>query len=297
MAEINLGAYADQAAQAVTDYRAGTNPHWNDSYLNMGAQLMQQAMENDYALKLWNMNNEYNSPASQMARFKEAGLNPNLIYQQGTPGNSGSPAQASHANYSVQPHADLNTKIKNISDVINMVTNLAGNVSQMVSQGYDTGLKRNELAWSNTELAAANRFISGFGKRNSTPYYRVVSVTGPDGTEQPHFPETLNPFSDNFSPLEYNTLYRLGKIPNFFTGQLTGQASARLNQFRGDFQQQYNEHLLPLFEQYQQGKVSIQSVQQQMLDYQMQALQSLPPEVRGVMMPVMMLLNMLVKAL
>ena len=31
--------------------------------------------------------NQYNSPAAQMARFKAAGLNPNLIYGQGTPGN------------------------------------------------------------------------------------------------------------------------------------------------------------------------------------------------------------------
>lgn len=30
----------------------------------------------------WNMQNEYNSPAAQMARFRDAGLNPNLIYGQ-----------------------------------------------------------------------------------------------------------------------------------------------------------------------------------------------------------------------
>ena len=32
----------------------------------------------------WNMMNEYNSPAAQMARYKEAGLNENLIYGQPT---------------------------------------------------------------------------------------------------------------------------------------------------------------------------------------------------------------------
>lgn len=34
------------------------------------------------AIADWNMMNEYNSPAAQMARFKAAGLNPNLIYGQ-----------------------------------------------------------------------------------------------------------------------------------------------------------------------------------------------------------------------
>lgn len=38
--------------------------------------------------------NEYNSPQNQMARFKAAGLNPNLIYGQGNPGNQSSPQQA-----------------------------------------------------------------------------------------------------------------------------------------------------------------------------------------------------------
>lgn len=32
--------------------------------------------------------NKYNEPAAQMDRYKQAGLNPNLIYSQGTPGNA-----------------------------------------------------------------------------------------------------------------------------------------------------------------------------------------------------------------
>lgn len=35
--------------------------------------------------------NAYNTPAAQMARYSAAGLNPNLIYGQGTPGNQPSP--------------------------------------------------------------------------------------------------------------------------------------------------------------------------------------------------------------
>lgn len=39
-------------------------------------------------LEMWNRQNLYNSPEAQMARFKAAGLNPHLIYQQGNAGNS-----------------------------------------------------------------------------------------------------------------------------------------------------------------------------------------------------------------
>lgn len=41
-------------------------------------------------LAFWNLQNEYNSPQSQMKRYQEAGLNPNLIYGQGNSGNAGS---------------------------------------------------------------------------------------------------------------------------------------------------------------------------------------------------------------
>lgn len=48
-------------------------------------------MQNQYNLQYWNMQNEYNHPAAQMARFREAGLNPNLIYsQQNLAGSIGS---------------------------------------------------------------------------------------------------------------------------------------------------------------------------------------------------------------
>lgn len=37
--------------------------------------------------------NAYNTPKAQMARFQDAGLNPNLIYGQGSAGNQSSPSQ------------------------------------------------------------------------------------------------------------------------------------------------------------------------------------------------------------
>lgn len=46
------------------------------------------------ALADFNMQNEYNSPAAQMARLKEAGLNPNLVYKNGAD-NTGGPVRSS----------------------------------------------------------------------------------------------------------------------------------------------------------------------------------------------------------
>lgn len=47
-----------------------------------GRDIAMYQLQRAHALKDWNMQNEYNSPAAQMERYKKAGLNPNLIYGQ-----------------------------------------------------------------------------------------------------------------------------------------------------------------------------------------------------------------------
>lgn len=46
-----------------------------------------QGNANSFNERMISQQNEYNSPSAQMARMKEAGLNPNLMYGQGTVGN------------------------------------------------------------------------------------------------------------------------------------------------------------------------------------------------------------------
>lgn len=51
-------------------------------------ELAEYAYEKD--LEMWNRQNVYNSPVEQMQRLEEAGLNPNLMYGQGSTGNASS---------------------------------------------------------------------------------------------------------------------------------------------------------------------------------------------------------------
>jgi hypothetical protein len=44
--------------------------------------------QRDFSESMWNRQNAYNTPAMQMKRLKEAGLNPALMYGQGTTGNA-----------------------------------------------------------------------------------------------------------------------------------------------------------------------------------------------------------------
>lgn len=72
---------------------------------NLGGMALQQKynkemadIQNQYNIDAWNRQNEYNSPTQQMNRLKEAGLNPNLMYQQGNVGNASSAPQLSAPN-------------------------------------------------------------------------------------------------------------------------------------------------------------------------------------------------------
>lgn len=52
--------------------------------------------QNERQIEFWNMQNAYNHPSAQMARYDEAGLNPNLIYSQNnTAGSVGTAAVGS----------------------------------------------------------------------------------------------------------------------------------------------------------------------------------------------------------
>lgn len=52
-----------------------------------------QQQQNAWNERMWHMNNEYNTPANQIKRLKEAGLNPDLMYGNPSQGTSSAPAQ------------------------------------------------------------------------------------------------------------------------------------------------------------------------------------------------------------
>lgn len=62
-------------------------------FVNWAATAQQNKKSRQWNEKMMDKMNEYNSPKAQMERFDEAGLNPHLIYGQGTPGNQPSPVQ------------------------------------------------------------------------------------------------------------------------------------------------------------------------------------------------------------
>lgn len=64
----------------------------------IAAQKAEAELAYQRSMSSWHMQNEYNSPEEQMKRFMAAGLNPHLIYGQGSPGQASAPPQYQPAN-------------------------------------------------------------------------------------------------------------------------------------------------------------------------------------------------------
>lgn len=100
--------------------QASNQQNWNQNMqtsMNAWNQMMwnqqnkynegRYAKERQDMLDFWNMQNEYNSPQAQMARFREAGLNPHLIYGQGNAGNASTISNPSGARAESIKSADI----------------------------------------------------------------------------------------------------------------------------------------------------------------------------------------------
>lgn len=77
-----------------------------------------QDKANDKSIELWREQAQWNKPINQMARYQEAGLNPNLVYSQGNPGNlASSPTiKASQVDLDVVGALQLDASLKNMRE-------------------------------------------------------------------------------------------------------------------------------------------------------------------------------------
>jgi len=74
----SIQAGAQVAGSAINAYSAASQ---NKAQRKWSAQMYAQQRDDNIAF--WNMQNQYNSPENQMRMYKNAGLNPNLIYGNG----------------------------------------------------------------------------------------------------------------------------------------------------------------------------------------------------------------------
>lgn len=159
---------------------AGTNQIGNiiSTAMANDANERMQHEQNKWNLEQWNRNNAYNSPAAQMQRFKAAGLNPDLIYQQGTPGISSAPAQGSNPipkqPFQMQLDPLMLAQLKNIEADTNLKKSDA-NQKDALTEGinYDNITKKAAAAYQEEWLETWN----GYDKKKKREMFNNMLST------------------------------------------------------------------------------------------------------------------------
>lgn len=107
-------------------------------------------------LDMWNMENEYNLPTNQMSRFKDAGLNPNLIYGNSNPSAGFSSAPSSSVSGASAPQVRFDNPIDSIVKVFQL-KNLADQNEVLKAEARDKNaaalLKTQGITESQTRIA------------------------------------------------------------------------------------------------------------------------------------------------
>ena len=134
-----------------------------------------------YNRMAWNEQNAYNHPSQQMARFKEAGLNPNLIYGQGSAGNAAQIPQYTAPKQSFNLGDAISTGLNTLSQYQNLKIQQAQEErikadTNMIN--WNLGDRIRNQAWTDLlkESTAQNRYSDATHKALTADlrYYKTL---------------------------------------------------------------------------------------------------------------------------
>lgn len=106
----------------------------NQKNRDFNERMMREA--NMWNLDMWNKQNEYNLPANQIMRLKQAGINPNLFYSNGSMSSAGSVAPSPSASSSggISPMPLVSAKLDNMM-ALAQIENIKADTANKRSEG------------------------------------------------------------------------------------------------------------------------------------------------------------------
>ena len=142
-------------------------------------EMQLQELAYDRNVDLWERQMDYNSPKNQMERFREAGLNPNLMYGKGDAGNI-----ATLPKYQA-PRANYTAKFPNIMGALQSYQNLEiqQQQSNMLKAQRDYIIQKTATESWNTQI---------FGQKWNKGEIDLGNLTGTDSPYENQLRATLN---------------------------------------------------------------------------------------------------------
>lgn len=98
---------------------------------------LQNEQDKAFQVEMWNLQNQYNTPSAQMQRYKDAGLNPNLIYSQA---NAAAPFSQPSSHAATPTHGSSMNNFQKAMSFLSQIRSLADSAA-----GINEAFSRNSL--------------------------------------------------------------------------------------------------------------------------------------------------------
>lgn len=145
------GIFGNRQNERLVDKQNQSNLQLQDRANEFTRQQNELAYQRN--LEMYDKNNLYNSPTAQMQRFEQSGLNKNLIYGQGSAGNTTSSPTAQGVSYQA-PKMERNVyQSPSIGNVIQDYINLKTSQAQIDNVKAQTDNQRTQNALATLSLA------------------------------------------------------------------------------------------------------------------------------------------------
>lgn len=143
------------------------------SLIGAGTAFIQQKKANQFNVDMWNRQNLYNSPREQMKRLQEAGLNPNLIYGNGSAGtgNAGNAPQFEKLSEHGYRPVDIPSALQSITSVQDFA------IKKATEDKLRTQIELDKQRALLTGIEATGKIMSNERLRAQLPYAAEVAKT------------------------------------------------------------------------------------------------------------------------
>lgn len=155
-----------------------------ENALNRAWNEKQAAQANRWSIEQWNRENEYNTPAAQMARMKAGGLNPDLMY--GSAGSTGNLAAASPGVTPTSPSSPTDTSNLAHQQTFGSAVMSAGNMAmqyRMMNAQADkldaeAEKTKADTTGQNTQNSFMPQLLAAALNKNTAEIDKLTSETG-----------------------------------------------------------------------------------------------------------------------
>lgn len=229
-----------QQAQLTRDFDA------SQAQLNRDFQGQMQSQQMQWNEDMWNKQNEYNTPANQLARASAAGINPNAIFGGlssqaqavgGVPGVSGGQASGPAASAASVPTVMGTSKFTQVLNALNSVLHDGSTVAEML---YGTDVKK-----ANARLTNANAEAQEIQNRREQSKDEAIR-TGFSITEDGRIVPTssVGP-NDKVEPLVMSSKFNSGTLEGYnqISNWVKNNEVNKLETLKASFQQQVQKEL------------------------------------------------------